>query len=317
MAGKMRMLVCLILTGLLVCLFLGGCTPTEDTAKTTMIATSFPAYDFARRLTAGCDGIAVKMLLKPGTESHSYDPSAADMMAVADAALFLYIGQGADLWAERMMDTLDDVPTFALTDGLPLLSVHEDHGHGDDAEMDPHVWTSPKNAVQIAGRLADTLKALPALDAAAQAQIETNRTAFVAELEALDAAYQTFADSLAPSGKMLIFGDRFPFRYLARDYGFSYKAAFPGCSEESEPAASTVASLIDTVRAENITTVFYVEFSQHRIADTIAQETGAKTALLHSCHNVTRPEFDAGETYLSLMQKNLTCLENSFISREN
>lgn len=291
---------------ILACVILPACSPAESSEGVQIVTTSFPAYDFARTLTKDCDDVSVRLLLSPGTESHSYDPSAADMMAVHDADLFIYIGGDADAWAEPMIRAGGEtLKVFALTECVPLLK-DEEHG-----EIDPHVWTSPENVITIVKRLSNVLCTLPDMTEAHVNQIETASETFVAELQDLDADFTAFFDSLPEEKRLLVFGDRFPFRYFAKHYDIAYLSAFPGCAHESEPSANTVMELIDTVRNQSVSTVFYVEFSEHRIADTIAAETGAATALFHSCHNVTKEEFAQGATYLSLMRGNLERLETS------
>ena len=299
-------ILCLLLIGVLLGAILPACTQSVSGSKVEIVATTFPAYDIARTLTKDCQDIHVRLLLSPGTESHTYDPSAADMMAVHDADLLMYIGQDADAWAKSMLQSSGKkVLKFALTDELEL--IRDEHG-----EADPHVWTNPANVIRIVERLTPVLSTLPGVSEEDSASMETNADAYIQELESLDNDFLSFWANVPEDERLLVFGDRFPFVYFAKAYEVSYSAAFPGCSHESEPSANTVMALIDTVRSRSISTVFYVEFSQHRIADTIAAETGAKTALLHACHNVTKEEFDAGETYLSLMRRNLQQLQESF-----
>ncbi|MBR5500700.1 MAG: zinc ABC transporter substrate-binding protein [Clostridia bacterium] len=304
LSGK---ILCFLLVGVLLSAILPACTPPlhkEDGVQ--IVATTFPAYDIARTLTKDCRNVRVRLLLSPGTESHTYDPSAADMMAVHDADLLMYIGQDADAWVNSMLQSAGKkVRKFVLTEDLEL--IQNEHG-----EADPHVWTNPANVIQIVERLTPVLSTLPGVFGEDATAIEVNAAAYIQKLELLDNDFRAFWAGVPEADRLLVFGDRFPFVYFAKAYGVSYSAAFPGCSHESEPSASAVMSLIDTVRNRSISTVFYVEFSQHRIADSIAAETGAKTALLHACHNVTKEEFDAGETYLSLMQQNLQQLQESF-----
>ena len=172
--------------------------------------------------------------------------------------------------------------------------------------MDEHVWTSPKNAIQIVSSLKDTLCALNPANASVYT---ANYEAYYTSLADLDAAFE----NIVSSGKrdLLIFGDRFPLRYFADAYQLDYDAAFPGCSEDSEPSVRTVISLVDTVREQRIPVVFYIEFSSRRTADILAEETGAKPLLFHSCHNVSREEIESGATYLSLMWQNTEALKEA------
>ena len=180
------------------------------------------------------------------------------------------------------------------------------HEEGHRHEMDEHVWTSPKNVMLIASSLAETLGKLnPALASV----YSSNHAAYQAELAELDAAFE----AIIAAGKrdLIIFGDRFPLRYFAEAYHLRYDAAFPGCSEDSEPSVRTVISLVDAVREQQIPAIFYIEFSSRRTADILAEETGAKPLLFHSCHNVSAEEIEAGATYLSLMWQNTEALKEA------
>ena len=182
----------------------------------------------------------------------------------------------------------------------------ESHAHHAHEEMDEHVWTSPKNMLRIAEAFRDTLIQL----APEYADVYTaSHAAYQAELQKLDEAFT----AIVANGKrdLIIFGDRFPFRYFAAAYGLRYDAAFPGCSEDSEPSVRTVISLVDTVRTQQIPVIFYIEFSSRRTADILAEETGAKPLLFHSCHNVSAAEIEAGASYLSLMWQNTLALKEA------
>jgi zinc transport system substrate-binding protein len=180
------------------------------------------------------------------------------------------------------------------------------HGHEEDAEYDEHIWTSPQNAVRMVRAITD---ALCEKDAANASYYRQNRDAYIAKLNDLDAAFQSVVNTAAR--KTIVFGDRFPFRYFADRYGLSYFAAFPGCSTETEPSAATVAFLIDKIRAERIPVVFHIELSNERMANTIAEETGAKKRLLHAAHNISKRDFERGTTYLELMTANVDALREA------
>ena len=285
----------------------------EEPARLRLVAAVFPAYDFAR-VIAG-DAAEVTLLLPPGADAHSYEPTPQDMIAIQNADLFLYTGGESDTWLERVLASLgDDAPeTFAMADCVTLLeeehsqsmAPEHDHDHDEDGheEMDEHVWTSPKNVQLIVRALREKLCALSPENAERFTQ---NEVAYQQKLQALDERFET----IVAEGKrnLIVFGDRFPFRYFAAAYGLRYDAAFPGCSEDSEPSVRTVISLVDTIRAEQIPVIFYIEFSSRKTADVLAEETGAKELLFHSCHNVTKAEFESGATYLSLMQNNVIAL---------
>ena len=305
---------------LLCCLLaLTGCgareTQEAEDGRLQIVTTVFPAYDFAR--AAAGELADVRLLLPPGTESHSYEPTPADILAVQECDLFIYLGGESDAWVETILAAADRQGTdLRMLDCVDLLeeettegmeTEEHDHGPGDVVEMDEHVWTSPKNAAAITRAIG---AALGQVDPAHGEDFTAGAEDYAGELEALD---REFADFFAsrPDG-VLVFGDRFPLRYFAAEYGVEYYAAFPGCSTQTEPSAATVAFLTELVRDREVSTVWYIEFSNHLVADSIAEAAGAETALFHTCHNVTQAEMDGGATYLSLMQGNLETLRAHF-----
>lgn len=180
---------------------------------------------------------------------------------------------------------------------------HEDESHG---EQDEHVWTSPKNAMRIVQKLCD---ALCRLDPENADDYQANTASYLASLTSLD---EEFSDVTANASRhTIVFGDRFPFRYFADAYGLDYYAAFPGCSSESEASAKTLSFLIDKINEEQIPVVFHTELSNEKMTDCICEATGAKKLLLHSCHNVSKDDFENGATYLSLMEQNVAALKEA------
>ena len=179
----------------------------------------------------------------------------------------------------------------------------EADGQELDIEYDEHIWTSPVNAMSIVRIISQALiEEMPE----ESAYIETSRDLYLEELVKLDQEFRQVAEE--GRHRMIVVADKFPFRYFAEEYGLSYRAAFSGCSTDTEPSAKTIAYLIDRIREYDIGAVYYLELSSHRTADIIAEETGAVPLLLHSCHNVTRREFDQGITYLQLMERNAESL---------
>ena len=176
----------------------------------------------------------------------------------------------------------------------------EDDGHGVEIEYDEHIWTSPVNAKKLAGVLAEVLAQEDPAHAASYAE---NCASYQDKLTELDAEFREVVSHA--KRRLVVFGDKFPLRYFFDEYGLEYRAAFSGCSTDTEPSAKTIAYLIDKVKEEQIHGVYYLELSSHRTAEIISEETGAVPLLLHSCHNVTRKQFDEGVTYLQLMNQNV------------
>ena len=273
---------------------LSACGKTPHSGRMQVIATVFPAYDFARQVFG--DEAEVMLLVPPGEESHSYEPTPQDIIKIENCDLFIFVGGESESWVDGILSSLENpVKTVRMMDCVNTL-MDED---GD--AYDEHVWTSPRNAMEIVKAVGAAAAELSRTDACRQRTQD-----YLAKLEALDQDFTAFFQTVRQ--KILIFGDRFPLRYFAEAYGLTWYAAFPGCSSESEPSASTLARLVETIAQDDIQTVFYIEFSNHAIADILAEETGAKTALFHSCHNVAADELKT-ESYLSLMRRNLETLK--------
>ena len=291
--------------------------PPEDSERPQIVATVFPAYDFAR--SAAGELADVTLLLPPGAESHSYEPTPADILRVQRCDLFIYLGGESDAWVDTILSAIEprgDV--LRMIDCVDLLEEEtvegmqggHDHDHeeghdhlGEVLSMDEHVWTAPRNAAAVTRIIGQRLALLDRSNGEAYA---AGAEAYALELEELDRDFAAFFDTLPD--RTIVFGDRFPLLYFAEAYDLDYYAAFPGCGAQTEPSAATVAFLTKTVREERLPTVWYIEFSNHLVADSIAEAAGVETAQFHTCHNVSRAELEAGATYLSLMRANLETL---------
>ena len=314
-----RLLTFIIVAAL--ALSLAGCggEPVEEDTGVSVVATVFAPYDFARELVG--DSGTVSMLLPPGSEAHSYEPTPKDIIEIQNCDVFIYVGGVSDAWVEDVLESVGEgVRAVTLMDCVELLEeetvegmeseedghYHAGHDHGDEAEYDEHVWTSPRNAKLICEKIA---AALCEADPDNAAEYQTNLLNYSAELDKLDDVFeQIVADGARDT---LIFADRFPLLYFARAYGLEYYAAFPGCSEDAEPSAATVAFIIDKVREEDIPVVFHVELANEDMADIVCDETGAVKRQFNACHNVTRAQFNDGVTYLDLMWENTTVLKEA------
>lgn len=279
-----------------------------------IVATLFPAYDFAREIAG--ERATVTLLVPPGAEAHSFEPTAQDLVRVQESDLFFYNGGEGEAWVEELLDSQQELETLSMLDCVDALEeevqegmqhIHEEHEHEEDGpEYDEHVWTSPRNAARICEALCEKLCVLdPAGESVYRGNLERCR----AELLELDASFRELVEK-APR-RTLVFADRFPARYFVEEYGLQYFAAFPGCAEDTEPSAKTVAFLIDKVRSEQIPAVFTIEFSNEKMADVICEDTGCEKLKFHSCHNVSREELAAGVSYLSLMRQNLESLKEA------
>ncbi|WP_243424476.1 metal ABC transporter substrate-binding protein [Mediterraneibacter glycyrrhizinilyticus] len=325
---------CVLLSGSL----LAGCGGTEasgsgakgqeDEGKISVVTTIFPQYDFVRQIAG--DQVNLKMLLKPGEETHSYEPTPQDIIAIQNSNVFIYVGGENDAWVEEILESMpeSDMVTLKLMDCVDTVEEEEvegmqsepGHSHEEEEEhvhegeeeeethsiheIDEHVWTSPENASAIVGKIRDILIKE---DPSNSGFYEKNAEEYQERLAELD---QEFRDVVSNAKRnLLIFGDRFPFRYFADAYGLDYYAAFPGCASDTEPSAATMAFLINKVKEEKVPAVLKMELSNDNIANAIAEATGTEVKTFYSCHNLTAEEFENGETYLSMMEKNVETLK--------
>ena len=316
----MKKLLPLLLCLLLALAACGPALPEEDDGRLQIVAAVFPAYDFAR--AAAGDLADVTLLLPPGAESHSYEPTPADILRVQRCDLFIYLGGESDAWVDTILSAIEpEGEALRMVDCVDLLEEetaegmqgghdhdhdHEEaHGHlGEVVGMDEHVWTDPRNAAAVTRIIGERLAAL---DPAHGADYTAGAEDYALRLEELDRDFAAFFDSRPR--RTMVFGDRFPLLYFAHAYDLNYYAAFPGCGAQTEPSAATVAFLTKKVLEEDLPTVWYIEFSSHLVADGIAEAAGVNTARFHTCHNVSQADLDAGATYLSLMRANLEALK--------
>lgn len=300
-------------------LILCGCASSQPEAETgdtklQIVCSSFPAYDFARAVAG--DRAQITLLLKPGAEVHSYEPSPKDIIRIQESDLFICNGGESEEWVESLLSENEGLNVIYMMDCVDAVeesdegiysSDHDEHEHDhEEVELDEHVWTSPLNAVKIVEKISD---ALYELDGEHGREYLTNCEVYKAKLLDLDIRIRTTV--LQAQRKTLVFADRFPMRYFALEYGLDCYAAFPGCASETEPSAKTVAFLIDRVREENIPAVLYMEFSNEKMADVICEDTGCKKLPFYSAHSVTAEQFEAGITYLDLMEINLNSLKEA------
>lgn len=280
--------------------------------KLQIIATIFPQFDFARELAG--DKAQVQMLITPGTESHSFEPTTSDIMAINDCDIFIYTGGESDSWIDSLLKNTDNknMTVISLMQCVPDTkqiedphhSEHEQEHHHNHSHTDEHVWTSPVNAMMIAEKICAQMCAR---DSANADYYRNNLSKYLAKLSTLDSEFREVTENA--SRRTFVFADRYPLTYFSSEYGLEHHAAFSGCSDDTEPSAATVARLVDIVKEENIPVVLKIELSSDSIANTISKETGAEVMTFYSCHNISRNDFENGETYLSLMQKNVETLQ--------
>lgn len=297
--------------------------PTEEASadKLKIVTTIFPEYDWVRQIAGDqISNMELTMLLDNGVDLHNYQPTADDIMKISDCDIFVYVGGESDEWVEdalkeavnkdmqviNLLEVLgDSVKTEEMVEGMQ----ETEHDHEHEEEADEHVWLSLKNAQTLSNAIAS---ALETADPANKETYAANAASYVEKLAALDTQYQEVVD--IASQKTLLFGDRFPFRYLVDDYGLSYYAAFAGCSAESEASFETISFLAQKIDKLGLKNVLTIEKSDQKITKTIIENTRDKNQnilTLDSMQSTTSDDVANGTTYLSVMENNLSVLKEA------
>ena len=296
----------------------------NKTEKLKIVTTIFPEYDWVRQIAGDkVSDMDITMLLDNGVDLHSYQPTADDIMKISDCDLFIYVGGESDEWVNdalkeavnkdmqviNLLDVLgEQVKIEELVEGMQDTE-HEEEEEHEEKEYDEHVWLSLKNAETLCDAIAE---ALGNADPDNKAVYDTNKAAYIDQLVSLDNQYREVADQA--SVKTLLFGDRFPFRYLVDDYGLSYYAAFAGCSAESEASFETISFLAKKIDELGLKYVMTIEKSNQKIAKTIIENTQNKDQsilTLDSMQSTTSADAANGMTYLSIMEGNLNILKEA------
>ena len=311
----------------------------SDETRLRVVTTIFPEYDWVREILGDkADNAEVTMLLDNGADLHSYQPTADDIVKISECDLFIYVGGESDDWVDdalknaanknmkviNLLEALGErVKTEEVVEGMQEEKHDHDHDHEDadehddakehdheeEAEYDEHVWLSLKNAQTLCSAISGVLQQI---DPDNKDTYAANASAYIKKLSALDADYQAAVN--AATRKTVLFGDRFPFRYLAEDYGLRYYAAFAGCSAESEASFETISFLAGKVDELNLPCVLTIEGVQHKIAETIVRNTAAKNQkvlMMDSMQSTTSKDAANGATYLSVMERNLSVLKEA------
>ncbi len=304
---------------LIFCLAIIICLPifsscSQDKAEgLSIVATNFPAYDFAKNIVGDCG--TVTLLLPPGSESHTYEPTARDILKISGCDLFIYNGGESDTWVSSVLSSLEKKPAaLKMMDCVDLSGIepkdehdsHSEHsGHGH--EIDELIWTSPVFAADIVRAVSDKICRI---DSENSDYYTENADDYIGEIKALDSDFRTLFEN--SERDVFVVADRFPFVYFANEYNLRYFAAYHSCSEDAEPTPAVIAELIDAVKNENIPVIFYIEFSNKTVAKAVSEDTGAAMLELNSCHNITKAQLQNGVTYVDLMRNNLEALKEAF-----
>ena len=294
-----------------------------------IVVTIFPIYDFTKNIIG--DNLDLQMIIKPGIEIHSFNATPANIIDIQNADVFIYIGGESEAWAEKIVQSMDTngKKIVKLIDYVKALDEEiiegmehdEDHNHEDELNhqehdndinaahthegiYDEHIWTSPKNAQLMVNAICENISEI---DSGNADFYKENASKYNKELEVLDNEIREAVNS--SKRKNIVFGDRFPFRYLANEYGLEYRAPFTGCSSQVDASPKTIAYLINYIKDNNIPYLYYIELSNEKIANTLIEQTGVSKLKLHSGQNVSKEEFNSGISYLSIMKDNLENLK--------
>ncbi len=325
----MKKLFAAVLALLLLTVSALSCAALAENKKISVVAAIFPIYDWVREIAGeNIANIDLTLLLDSGADLHNFQPTAADILKVSSSDLFIFVGGESDEWVEdvlaaaananlRTVNLVEALGDMAKAEELVEGMEHEhededeehDHHEHEEAETDEHVWLSLRNAQALCRVIAD---ALSEIDPDGAALYQANAAAYLEKLDALDGAYAAAMDAAAFD--TLLFGDRFPFRYLADDYDLTYYAAFSGCSAESEASFQTIVFLAGKMDELGLPAVLTIEHPKARIAETVVLATKArnqKILALDSMQSVTAQDVKAGVTYLSIMENNLEVLKEA------
>lgn len=284
----------------------------RSTGKISVVTTIFPYYDFARSVSKGtCD---VDMLLKPGSDVHSFEPTPSDILKIRNADLFIYNGGESDEWVDSILESLGDTDkpvVMKMTDYVkPLTEMDADH-HAEDEE-DEHIWTSLDNAKTLVSKISDEVSKL---DQKNKSVYTKNSLDYIEKISKVQSEIKNTVNS--SKSKKIVVGDRFPLLYFATEFSLDWECAFPGCSTETEPSLDRLSKLTDTIEKDKIKTILKLEMSENKVADTLADETNTKVRTFYSAESVSKEDFAKNVTYVDLMERNNNALKEALSNDTN
>lgn len=311
----MKRIIVLLLSALMVLSVLSGCDKKNDNDnKLKVVTTTFPIYDWVKEILKDED-VDVSLLQDNGVDLHSYEPTVDDIAKINNADVFMYVGGESDGWVESVLESNKNVRVVNLLEVLgdsvkleeELEGVEHDHEHDheDEEEYDEHVWLSLRNAKKCVEAIKDVLCEL---DPTNMDRYKKNAEEYIEKLELLDQKYMEVVSN--SKNNTLVFGDRFPFRYLVDDYNLNYYAAFVGCSTESEASFNTITFLAKKLDELGLTSILTIEGNNHKIAETIIKNTENKNQEILTLNSMQGSILE-GDTYLSIMEKNLEVLKKA------
>ena len=304
----------LIVIGIGYAMFKTGNSKSKDDSKLQIVSSNFASYDFLRAIIGNNENVELTFLLGPGKEAHSYDPTAGDLITIQNADLFVYVGGEMEKWSDKVLEALDadNKKIVCIADFVDTIKEQEvDGAEKEDEEegsFDEHIWSSPANAIKMINALE---QAMEEIDSNNANRYKENAEKYIAEIKDIDNEIKNIVDNKVRD--RLIFADKMPMQYFMNYYNLKVSAAFNGCSTETEPSASTIAYLENKIKEDKIPVVLYIELNNGRVAKTIANEVGngCEALQIQTLHNVSLDDFNNGETWVSLMKRNIDILKKA------
>ena len=306
----------------------------KNNDKIKVVTSNFASYDFLRAIIGNNENVELTFLLGPGKDSHSYDPTAGDLIKIQNADLFVYVGGEMEKWSDKVMSSLDTtgVKVICIADYVDKIDEKEidgaeEHEHEDEIDnqelesnehkekheheeggFDEHIWTSPSNAIKMLTALE---KKMEEIDGENSKTYKENAEKYASKIKEVDKKIQEIVDNKIRD--RLIFADKMPMQYFIDYYKLQVTAAFSGCSTETEPSASTIAYIENKTKEEKIPVILYIELNNGQVAKTIASDigNGVEAMQIQTLHNVSLDDFKNGETWVSLMNRNLDVLKKA------
>lgn len=279
---------------------------TKTTNKIMVVTSLFPEYDFVKQI--GKEKVDVQILLPPGTESHTYEPTPSDIVNINEADMFVFTNEIMEPWADKIANSIDsDTIILQAAENINLIELgHEESKTHDNHEYDAHVWLNPINSIKMVDNITEKLCEISPEN---EEYFKNNANEYIKELENLDKKIEEIIQN--SKNKKLVFGGEFAYIYFINRYNLEYATAYDGCGEGAEPSATKIKEIVDTINNEQIPVIFYQELSEGKVANMIAEETNIKASVFHTAHNVTKEDLDNGITYLDIMNENLEKIKNA------
>ncbi len=305
-----------------------SCAKDEDDGKISIVCTLFPQYDWIKNVTLGSDNVELTLIIANGSDPHSYQPTAADVMTISNCDILVYVGGDSDEWVKKAVERSKNqgITEIVLTEleGMNLHNIssgshsHDGHSHSEDSHdghshsaLDEHVYLSLRNATTAVNEIAEILSDIDPENAELYSK---NSQEYREKLGTLSSDIALSVGSVPEEERFILFADRFPFVYLLSDYGIHYSAAFEGCTTDVDANFDTVLRLIHEADEHNVKYIAVTESSDKSLAETVISSTkdkNQKILTFNSMQAVSQKNIDQGTTYLSIMEENATTLKTA------